>query len=227
MVQRPVAGVCIEICDTGVGMTEEVQLRCLEPFFTTKGERGTGLGLAMVYGMIQRHGAEIGIESAPNKGTTMSLTFPAAATKCPLAERQAAPPRPAKSQRILVVDDDLRVLKSLQRVLEADGHRVSVTTGGEAGVIAFRAAHQENEPFAIVISDLGMPYVNGRSVAAAIKATSPSTSVMMVTGWGHQMRELPLHVDYLLSKPPSVDELRSAVAKLADRDHPSNAPPPC
>jgi CheY-like chemotaxis protein len=179
----------------------------------------------MVYGMIQRHGAEIGIESAPSDGTTVNLTFPAAVTEYAVTEPQAAPLRPAQSQRILVVDDDLRVLKSLQRVLEADGHRVSITNGGEAGINAFRTAHQQNEPFAIVISDLGMPYVNGRSVAAAIKATSPMTSVLMVTGWGHQMRELPLHVDYLLSKPPCLEELRRVIAKLTDRDCLSGAPP--
>ena len=224
LIQQPV-GVCIEIRDTGVGMTEEVQRRCLEPFFTTKGERGTGLGLAMVYGMLQRHGAEIGIESMPNRGTTMRLTFPAAATACAVTEPLTAPSRPAKGQKILVVDDDPRVLKSLQKVLEADGHRVSITTGGEAGINAFRTAHQQNEPFAIVISDLGMPYVNGRSVAAAIKATSPLTSVMMVTGWGHQMRELPLHVDHLLSKPPGVEELRSVIAKLTDRAQLNPLPP--
>jgi signal transduction histidine kinase len=211
----PRPGVCIEVCDTGIGMTEETKHRCVEPFFTTKGERGTGLGLAMVYGMVQRHGAEIGIESEPNQGTTMRLTFPAAAAECASSELPPAPPRPVRSLKILVVDDDPRVLRSLRRVLEAEGHQVSVTAGGEAGIHAFKTATQDNEPFAVVISDLGMPYVSGRSVAAAIKAASPATSIIMVTGWGHQMRELPLHVDYLLSKPPDIEELRGVIAKLA------------
>src|SRR5207244_8540565 len=70
----------VEVTDSGVGMDEETRRRCLEPFFTTKGERGTGLGLAMVYGVLQRHGAEVEIDSAPGKGTTVRLTFPVPAT---------------------------------------------------------------------------------------------------------------------------------------------------
>src|SRR5271169_504149 len=70
--------VSVEVADTGIGMSEDTRRRCLEPFFTTKGERGTGLGLAMVYGMVQRNGAEIEIESELGKGTTMRVSFPVA-----------------------------------------------------------------------------------------------------------------------------------------------------
>ena len=79
---RPVQ---LEVADTGVGMDEETRRRCLEPFFTTKGERGTGLGLAMVYGMVQRHSAELEIDSALHQGTTMRITFPAALTATAIA----------------------------------------------------------------------------------------------------------------------------------------------
>ncbi len=95
----------VEVQDTGVGMDEETRRRCLEPFFTTKGERGTGLGLAMVYGVAQRQNAKLEVESTPGKGTTMGLNFPAAPPCTPLA--QIARPAAAISRlRILLVDDD-------------------------------------------------------------------------------------------------------------------------
>jgi len=208
--------VIVEVRDTGTGMTEEVRGKCLEPFFTTKGQRGTGLGLAMVYGMVQRHEAEIEVDSSPGKGTTMRLRFPACAADS-LAGQRAAIPSPAHSARILVVDDDRRVSKSLRRVLEADGHRVTVADGGQAGIDAFLAATGGGESFSVVICDLGMPHIDGRRVAAAVKAASPKTPIVLLTGWGYSMREsgdLPSHVDHLLSKPPDVNELRLAISKL-------------
>lgn len=128
----------LEVTDAGVGMDEDTRRKCLEPFFTTKGERGTGLGLAMVYGAMQRHSADIEIESAVGKGTTMRLGFPiplasAVGTASPIVP-SAVPP-----QRILLVDDDPVVLKSLRDILEADGHAVTVADGGQAGIDTFRA----------------------------------------------------------------------------------------
>jgi CheY-like chemotaxis protein len=147
----------------------------------------------------------------------VSLIFPAAVAADAPADQRAAPPRSAPGLRILVVDDDPRVLKSLRRILEADGHQVAVADGGQAGIDTFIAAGQRGEPCAVVLSDLGMPYVDGRKVAAAIKAASPDTPVVLVTGRGHTMRasdNLPLHIDYVLSKPPDVEELRRAIAEL-------------
>ena len=115
------------------------------------------------------------------------------------------------------MDDDLRMLKSLRRILEADGHRVTVADGGQAGIDTFIAATQRHEPFAIVFADVGMPNVDGRKVAAAIKAASPLTPIVLVTGWDQNMRageDLPLYVDRLLGKPPDMEQLRTAIAML-------------
>src|SRR5665213_3228044 len=95
----------LEVADTGVGMDEATRRRCLEPFFTTKGERGTGLGLAMVYGIVQRHGGDIEIESAPGQGTTFRLLFPVGVTAAEPGKPVADLTVPAR-QRILIVDDD-------------------------------------------------------------------------------------------------------------------------
>jgi CheY-like chemotaxis protein len=196
-------------------MSEAIRSRCLEPFFTTKGERGTGLGLAMVYGMIQRHSAELEIESEPGAGTTMRLIFEAVVTSPALVN--AVDVRPAESLRILVVDDDPLLLRSLQDTLERDGHVIGVADGGQAGIDEFRAAQRRGAPFDAVITDLGMPNIDGRTVADAIESMAPTTPVILLTGWGYRLRaenDLPQHVDRVLSKPPKLNELRAALADL-------------
>src|SRR5581483_1086577 len=127
--------VTVEVSDSGTGMTESVRGRCLEPFFTTKGERGTGLGLAMVYGMTQRHHAELEIDTEPGAGTTMRLIFPVA----PRATVSAATDvgDSLGQLQLLVVDDDPLLLKSLRDALQRDGHRVAVADGGQAGIDEF------------------------------------------------------------------------------------------
>jgi CheY-like chemotaxis protein len=205
--------VCIEVGDSGVGMDEDTRRRCLEPFFTTKGERGTGLGLAMVYGMVERHGAQIEILTAPGQGSIMQLSFP-----LPESASRVAPAQPAAplrhSVRILAVDDDPLVLKSMRDILARDGHVVTAADGGQAGIDSFRAAQARGEPYALVVTDLGMPYVDGRKVAQAIKEMSPSTPVILLTGWGQRIvaeGDLPVHVDRVLGKPPKLSELREAL----------------
>jgi CheY-like chemotaxis protein len=202
-------------------MDEETRRKCLEPFFTTKGERGTGLGLAMVYGTVQRHGAEISITSELQKGTTVSLTFTAAPESVGSVEKppeqSAQSGQARRALRILVVDDDPLLLKLMRDTLEADGHRVVVADGGQAGIDAFFAAKEQGDPFAVVLSDLGMPYVDGRKVASAVKGASRETPVVLITGWGRQMHlenDLPPEVDRVLGKPPRLEELREVLASV-------------
>jgi CheY-like chemotaxis protein/anti-sigma regulatory factor (Ser/Thr protein kinase) len=213
------AEVRCEVSDTGIGMDDDTRRRCLEPFFTTKGERGTGLGLAMVYGVAQRHRAQVAIESAPGRGTTMALVFQASTpvVEPPPAALPSETPEPQKALRILVVDDDPVLLKSLREVLEADGHTVVTANGGEDGIEAFKSGNSVDGGFSLVITDLGMPRVDGRQVATAVKATSAVTPVIMLTGWGRRLAadgEKPKNVDCMLSKPPQLRELREALRAL-------------
>jgi CheY-like chemotaxis protein len=208
--------IVVEVIDTGVGMDEDTRRRCLEPFYTTKGERGSGLGLAMVYGMAQRHGVGLEIDSALGQGTTMRLMFGIAAPREPAPDRvvTAGPGRPL---RILLVDDDPMLLKSLRDTLQEDGHEVAATRGGQAGIDAFAATYAGDEKYDIVITDLGMPRIDGRKVAAAIKELSPATPVILLTGWGQRLiatQEAPPHVDRVLSKPPRLPQLRALFAEL-------------
>ena len=210
----------IEVGDTGAGMDEETQRRCLEPFFTTKGERGTGLGLAMVYGTMQRHGAEVEIDSAIGRGTTVRLRFPIPTTVPSSESASPLPQAPAARLRILIVDDDPLMLKSLGDTLEMDGHVVVASNGGQAGIDAFKAACGSAQAFDVVITDLGMPYVDGRKVAVAIKEASAATPIILFTGWGQQLLaegDVPVHVDRVLSKPPKLRELRAALAEVVSR----------
>ncbi|HEV8430059.1 MAG TPA: response regulator [Pyrinomonadaceae bacterium] len=207
----------LEVVDTGVGMDEETQRRCLEPFFTSKGERGTGLGLAMVYGMVERHGAEIEVVSAPGEGTTIRLIF-AQAKNVTATTEQPARVKAVEPLRILIVDDDPLVLSSLRDTLSSDGHTVVAVNGGQEGIDTFRAAFENNDPFAVVITDLGMPFVDGRQVASAVKSLSPETRIILFTGWGQRLvadNEIPSHVDFVLSKPPKLHDLRQTLAQVS------------
>lgn len=207
--------VVVEVQDDGVGMSETTRSRCLEPFYTTKGERGTGLGLPMVFGMLQRHGGELEIDSELGQGTTMRLMFPAAPTGVSMRTHEL--PTPAPPMRILLVDDDPLVLRSLRDALELEGHEVLTSEGGQAGIDEFAGALDKGKPIDVVITDLGMPYVDGRKVAARIRQLDPQVPVIMLTGWGHRLiatDDIPEHVDRVLSKPPKMPELRATLAEL-------------
>jgi DNA-binding response OmpR family regulator len=208
----------VEVGDTGAGMDEETRRRCLEPFFTTKGERGTGLGLAMVYGVVRRHSAEIEIESALALGTTVRLRFAAAAN----AETVVFTPnrQPSAHLRLMVVDDDPLLVKTFRDILERDGHAVVTAGGGQEAVDLLQAMRPGDEPFAAVITDLGMPHVDGRRVASVVKMVSPDTHVILLTGWGQKLiadDEVPPNVDHILSKPPKLSDFRSTLAQCSQR----------
>lgn len=219
--ESPRTEVEVDVIDNGIGMDEETQRRCLEPFFTTKGERGTGLGMAMVYGVAQRHNATMKIESAPGQGTTVRLIFDAAATNGdgkPSVVWQASVLQP---MRILLIDDDPLLLKSLRDTLEGQGHLIAIANGGQAGIDAFNEAADAGQPFPVVFTDLGMPYVDGRKVAAAIKGRLPSTYIILLTGWGQRLvaeGDIPPHVDSVLNKPPKLRDIHDALAKSLEME---------
>jgi signal transduction histidine kinase/ActR/RegA family two-component response regulator len=214
---QPIRRVQLRVADTGAGMSEAVLQRCFEPFYTTKGERGTGLGLPMVQATAQHHNAEIGIESAPGKGTTIVLTFPIAAAGADRSQPQAVAPEHLSALRLLMIDDDPFVLDSMQTVLELDGHAVVQANGGQAGIDAFLASLSSGQRFDAVITDLGMPGVDGNKVTATLKAASPDTPVILLTGWGRRLQTPGAgasQADFILPKPPDLEELRAVFAKI-------------
>ncbi|MHC1768688.1 MAG: ATP-binding protein [Verrucomicrobiia bacterium] len=208
--------VIVEVCDTGVGMDEATRQRCLEPFFSTKGPRGNGLGLAMVYGLVRRHQGNIQIESQPGRGTIVRLVLnPVEPAAKPAETTESEPGLPAL--RILCIDDDQRIVGMLRQVLASQHHLVEVADGGEEGVVAFRKAQSRGEPFQVVITDLGMPNVDGREIVRTVKAEAPGTPVIMLTGWAAMMDEageVPKDVDAVVGKPPTIHRLREALAQV-------------
>ncbi|HWY32480.1 MAG TPA: ATP-binding protein [Candidatus Acidoferrum sp.] len=207
--------VILEVCDTGIGMDETIRKRCLEPFFSTKGKRGTGLGLAMVYGIMERHEGRIDIDSAPGKGTTMRLIFPV-----PRTAAAAAPAADTNGQsgpfHILCIDDEPTVRTLMSEMLRHDGHEVETADSGRSGLNAFETARASGKPFDVVITDLGMPHMDGREVATALKHQNPKTPVFMLTGWGDFMKEdSGQPVDAILAKPPRIQEIRNLLREIS------------
>ena len=218
--QRTPTRVALEVSDNGTGMDEETRKRCFEPFFSTKGQRGTGLGLAMVYGVMQRHDGVIEIESELGKGATFRLVFPV--REAPLSNTLESPAAVADALpplRILFVDDEPLLRALLKEILEHDGHAVELADGGQAGLDAFRAAKLRGETFDVVVTDLGMPRLDGRQLAQILKSESPTTPVIMMTGWGTLIKgeDLPPQVDGMLNKPPRIGELLEALRKATQR----------
>jgi CheY-like chemotaxis protein len=172
----------------------------------------------MVYGMVQRHSGDIAIDSEVGQGTTVRLSFAAAAASTPV--QAIALDEVPTGLRILLVDDDPVLLKSLQDSLEADGHTIVTANGGRDGIETFREAHESQQTFSAVVTDLGMPYVDGRQVANAVKSIAPNAPVILLTGWGQRLQaegDLPAHVDLVLAKPPRLRELRAALARCCPK----------
>ena len=208
----------VEVRDNGIGMDEKTRQRCLEPFFSTKSLRGgTGLGLAMVYGMMQRHDGAIEIESSPGNGTCVRLSFP-------YRQKPANPVRKAepvvqriRSLRVLCVDDDELIRQLLNDCLTHFNHQVSTVAGGEQALKLFRSARRIGRPFDVVITDLGMPYMDGHQLARTIKTEAPQTPIIMMTGWGTIMKEdgeSAPDVDALVGKPPQIQELNKLLLSV-------------
>ena len=197
-------------------MSEETRRRCLEPFFTTKGTRGTGLGLAMVYGTLQRHGGSIELHSAPGRGTRFVLRFPLKRKALEDELIELALDEHA-GRRILVVDDQETYLRILRHYLTGDGHRVVTAVDGREALEKFRAAGAEGEGFDLVITDKAMPGMNGEQLAAGVKAMAPATAVILLTGLGvmeGESFECSASVDLALLKPITQADLRASVGRV-------------
>ncbi len=201
------SSVVLKVSDTGIGMSDEVRRRCLEPFFTTKGERGTGLGLATTYGIIRRHGGSIGIESEPGKGTTFTIHLPVRPERT-AASRDTEVGAPSRPLRVLAVDDEPVPLEVVVELLTGDGHAVQTATNGRDALQKFQAGW-----FDVVVTDMAMPEMSGVDLAFSIKRAAPRKPVIiMLTGFAGTLAERPPDVDLILDKPITRATLREALS---------------
>lgn len=209
--------VFISVTDTGVGMPETVRRKVFEPFFTTKGSRGAGLGLSASYGIISRMGGRISVESAPFQGTTFTIDLPAG---------EVAPSAPAQVRQrmlpltLLLVDDEPQMLRTTKMMLEIEGHRVVAVGGGKAALDAI-----ETEHFDAVLTDLGMPEINGLQLAEELRARGHTLPVLLITGWGLELeseRVQTVGVTDILPKPFDGEKLRAKLAAITTEPPPKS-----
>jgi signal transduction histidine kinase/CheY-like chemotaxis protein len=204
-------GVHCAVADDGVGMPAEVRRRVFEPFFTTKGVKSTGLGLSVAYGIIQRHGGELTVDTEEGGGTTVTFRLPKAARR-PSAPPPAPGVPPSSRLRVLVIDDDAAVREVVADMLGEDGHAVLQAASGPEGLERLRGAERVD----LVLTDLGMLGMNGWEVARAVQAAYPATVVGLLTGWDEELAPKPVEgsrVDLIVRKPVTQDTLRGVVAQ--------------
>jgi len=202
----------LHVRDSGTGMSESVRQRCLEPFFSTKGSLGTGLGLSMVYGIVERHRGKLEIESAVGRGTTFTIRLPLAEAGQASGSEIAAEAGALSSLRILIVDDEPSILEVVSSYLRCDGHSVATAASGREALEKFRRNH-----FDLVILDRVMPEMSGDQTARFIKQLNQDIPVIMLTGFGALIEVTGSQrqaVDIVLSKPVTIDALRSTIGKL-------------
>ncbi|MHA3775509.1 response regulator [Verrucomicrobiota bacterium sgz303538] len=211
-IQSEVQGrwVVVTVEDDGVGMTEEVRVRCMDPFATAKAEAGA-CDLSSVHRVVRRHDGGLDIQSEPGRGTAVSICLP-------IDSHEEAPEAPihsvpvGKPLRVLVVEDEPLVREVLSVYLSEDRHQITVAANGRDGLEKFKQG-----TFDLVLTDRAMPEMNGNELAVQIKKLKPDQPVILLTGYGELMNgpgKQPEGVDLVVSKPFTVNGLRTAISSV-------------
>lgn len=211
--------VCLQVADTGHGMSEDVRRRCFEPFFTTKGRAGTGLGLSIVFGIMERHGGRLELHSEEGHGTTFTFWLPIERPKDASGGDTPAAAAPAttsgRALHVLVVDDEDLLLEIISLNLVQMGHTADCFTDPKKAIERFYQQHYD-----LVITDRAMPGMTGDQFAARVREFRPETPVVLLTGFAHiiqQNGEVPANMDEVLSKPLSQQTLKDLMARHGGR----------
>jgi len=209
---------CITVIDTGHGMRREVLERIFEPFFTTKepGE-GTGMGLALVHGIVTNHGGTVRVASVVGQGTTFTVYLPRSADIGQAEASQQGKHLPSalpEAERVLFVDDEPSLASLGQAILERLGYEVVVCTSSTKALEVFGAAPQR---FDLVITDQTMPHMTGERLAQALRRLRPDIPIILCTGFSHVMhaeRAQELGIDAFLMKPLAMQELAQTIQQV-------------
>jgi PAS domain S-box-containing protein len=204
------SGVRVSFTDSGIGMSREVSEHIFEPFFTTKGVSGMGLGLAVSYSIVERHGGRIEIRSQPGRGTSFTIILPTGRT---------AKPKPTRDQRlkvkassILVIDDDERVREALVGMLSSAGHRTDHAANGREAL-----SKMERDGFDLVFTDLSMPEMDGWAVASEIRRRWPAVKIVLITGYAVPPETVNHHrdlVNEVIFKPIRLDDISATLSQV-------------
>lgn len=204
-------GIRIDVADSGTGMPEDVARRVFEPLFSTKGQEGNGMGLAVAAGTMREHGGSISVLSDPGEGTTFTLRFPTPRSTEPTeaaAPSAIASGQPVEPRSILVVDDEDMVRKVICRLLGVHGHEaVGVSSAHEA------LDRLEERSWDLVLTDQGMPGMTGRELAHQIRKSFPDLPILLLTG-DTDIDVNPAEINRVLTKPFRIDDVQSIIASL-------------
>jgi signal transduction histidine kinase/FixJ family two-component response regulator len=218
--------VVLTIADSGTGMTPEVKSRLFDPFFTTKGKGGTGMGMAVSFGIIRRHNGSIDVESEPGRGTTFRITLPVAESEAS-AETGVTIQETSSGEdkvRVLVVDDEAAVREVLREALEAEGCEVMVAESGE---MALKIYDDRKGKLDVVFTDIGMPEMSGWELASEIRKRSETIPLAIVSGWADAIScdaRQAIKADWVVSKPFDIATIAGIANEVADRrKNPANA----
>jgi signal transduction histidine kinase/CheY-like chemotaxis protein len=212
--------VTIEVADTGLGMPPEVRRHIFEPFYTTKGVRGTGLGLSVAYGIISRYGGLIICNSVQDVGTTFTIRLPVAQPKNDSTRKKGAlrfSTTTLYRGHLLIIDDDANIRRILSRALSQVGFKVETASNGAEGLSAIEHWIEAGSAFDLILSDLGMPGMSGWDVATVVSQRWPTLPLLLMTGWGDQLDPVKLskhNVHHTLAKPFNLQDVVSMVAAL-------------
>lgn len=212
----------LNFIDNGMGMPEDVKQKIFEPFFSTKGAHGTGLGLSVSYSIIERHAGSISVVSEPGSGTNFTIDLPAIAAETSTEESTVSVSE-TRSLKILVVDDEKPVRETLAEMLVAVRHRVELAGSGHEAVEKMRAGN-----FDLVFTDLAMPEMDGWETARFIRKGWPSVKIVLVTGYGPSTPppsgEEQL-VDAIIGKPFDFAQVGSTLDALTSASEPAGVHP--
>jgi signal transduction histidine kinase/ActR/RegA family two-component response regulator len=213
--------VVIQITDTGTGMGPEVKQRLFDPFFTTKGKAGTGMGLAVSFGIIRRHEGSIEVDSEVGRGTTFKISLPKVtpalleAPGVPAAE--AAVSASDDKLRVLVVDDETHVREVLIEALEAEGCEV---VSAQSGEIALALFDQHEGRFDGIFTDIGMPEMTGWELVSEIRQRSQTMPIAIISGWADAISletKNAVKADWVVAKPFDIDRISQIAQEIAQR----------
>jgi PAS domain S-box-containing protein len=211
--------VCIEVNDTGEGMSEETRNKIFEPFFTTKEKgKGTGLGLAVVYGIVQSHKGFIDVKSELGKGTTFLLYFPVSKIQevIKVKDEKTLEEIPGGTETLLVVEDEEMLMMSLQMILVEKGYKVIPAKDGLEAVNIYKKRKNE---ISLVMTDLGLPKLSGMEECAQIKKYDPNARMILATGFlDPEMKSefLKAGIQHFLFKPYDLKKVLKEIREVLD-----------
>ncbi len=209
--------VCLSVIDTGTGIDHKVMDRIFDPYFTTKEKgKGTGLGLALIHGIVRSHGGQINVYSEPGKGAEFQVLLPLMADEQSTARTSLQTPILRGSERILLVDDQEEVVEIEQQMLKELGYEVTIRNGSLDALETFRT---NSDQFDLVITDMTMPNMTGDQLAVEMMKVRSNIPILMCTGFSQQMTDKKaqaLGIRGLLMKPLVIEDLSLIIRKVLD-----------